>query len=222
MGLNSQKERFLGTDHHIFLCGNRVLGTDHRSFLLTNAFSLMKMARKPRYWTGSGLYRIWMKGNPQNVLFRDREDFSAYLTALSYAKRRNQLKLYHYSLLRNEVFLIMEVPTAQALSSILQSTHIAFHWYNRRKYRKPGSLWYDRFRHKAVSTQELLKVGQEVEYTSVRAGLANHPADYPYSSYAYYALGFPNPYLDPNPQYLALAQDAFHRQQEYARLSRDC
>jgi len=176
------------------------------------------MARAPRHLVDGGLYRIWAMGVSARVLFQDAEDYAVYLKALRYAKRTSRLRLYHYSLLQNEVHLIVEVPRANALSSTLQQTHLTFHWHHRRKYGTTGRLWHDRFRHKVIAVKDLLRIGYHVERIPVRADLTAHPADYPYSSYAHYALGQPNPFLDPSPQYAALAPTSFRRQEQYRQL----
>ena len=75
----------------------------------------------------------------------------------------------------------------------------AFSRHPRRKDRVQGRLWRDRFRHEPVMPDLLLSIGQQLERLPVQAGLTKHPADYPYSSYAHYALGHPNRYLDPHP-----------------------
>ena len=153
------------------------------------------------------------------VLFREPEDYAVYLTALNYAKRRTHLKLYHYCLLRDEIHLVVGISEPQTLSTTLHDAHLAFRWHHRKKYRTSGSLWHDRFHHATVKSDDLLTIGGEVECLSVRAGLTTHPADYPHSSYTTYALGQPNPYLDTNPLYIALAPTAHHRQETYWKLA---
>ena len=109
---------------------------------------------------------------------------------------------------------------SSALSATLQHTHLLFAWHHRRAYHTTGRLWRNRFRHEELAPERLLSLGQQIERLPVQAGLTKHPADYPYSSYAHYALGHTNPSLDSHPQYLALAPTAYRRQEQYGQLMR--
>ena len=130
-----------------------------------------------------------------------------------------RLTLYHDSLLRNEVHLVVGVPIAHALSSTLHDAHLIFRWHHRKKYHTRGRLFHDRFRHEAISEQDLLRIGGRVEQIPVRGGLVTHPADYPHSSYAHYAFGQTNSMLDPHAHYEALAATPYRRQEQYKRLT---
>jgi putative transposase len=57
--------------------------------------------------------------------------------------------------------------------------------------------------------------GRYIELNPVRAGLVEHPSDYPWSSYQYRALGKMDRLLDDDPWYLGLGIDAEDRQKEY-------
>ena len=100
----------------------------------------------------------------------------------------------------------------------MQQAHRRFQWHHRRKYGTAGRLWHDRFQHEAMAAQQPLRVGYQIEQLPVNTGLMDRPADYPYSSYAHYALSQHHGYLDSNPAYVALAITSFHRQDQYRRL----
>ncbi len=61
----------------------------------------------------------------------------------------------------------------------------------------------------------LLDCGRYIERNPIRASLAEHPRDYPYSSFSYYAFGTPNKLLVASPAYLSLSDFEMERQSIY-------
>jgi putative transposase len=57
-----------------------------------------------------------------------------------------------------------------------------------------------------------------IELNPVRAGMMNHPAAYPWSSYPYNALGKPDARVTPHVQYRALGSSPEERQAAYRAL----
>lgn len=60
-----------------------------------------------------------------------------------------------------------------------------------------------------------------IELNPVRAGIADHPAKYRWSSYAANALGMGNTIVTAHPEYLALGKSAVDRQSAYKGLFDD-
>jgi putative transposase len=57
-----------------------------------------------------------------------------------------------------------------------------------------------------------------IELNPVRAGMVTDPADFPWSSYRYNALGLPNDLVVPHPEYLRLGESNEARQAAYRDL----
>lgn len=57
-----------------------------------------------------------------------------------------------------------------------------------------------------------------VELNPVRAGMVDHPADYPWSSYAANGQGDPCPFITPHPLYQALGELPEQRRSRYRGL----
>ena len=90
-----------------------------------------------------------------------------------------------------------------------------------RTYRRSGTLWEGRFR--SCPTQEeayLLACQRYIELNPVRAGIVEHPAEYPWSSYRANAQGGTDALLKPHRLYQALGRDAADRQAAYRELFR--
>lgn len=177
------------------------------------------MARQARRLVDGGAYHVTAYSTPTLALFRDPADYEAYLMMFAQAKRQTGLQLYHYCLLPAEVHLIVELPRAKALARTLHLTHLCFRWHRRKTSQLTGPLWRDRFQSERVVPGDLLSAGQRVELLPVHTQLTTHPAEYAYSSYAWYALGRANRYLDVNPQYLTLGATPHHRQTLYGQLT---
>ncbi len=63
-----------------------------------------------------------------------------------------------------------------------------------------------------------LTVSRYIELNPVRAGMVEHPAEYPWSSYQYNALGRPIELITPHFLYQGLAKTEKTRQKRYAAL----
>ncbi|MFT6403087.1 MAG: putative transposase [Pseudohongiellaceae bacterium] len=79
-------------------------------------------------------------------------------------------------------------------------------------YQRTGTLWEGRFKASKVSTDNyFLTVSRYIELNPVRAGMVKRPAEYPWSSYRYNALGKKIKLITPHPVYLALGKDGSQR-----------
>jgi putative transposase len=84
---------------------------------------------------------------------------------------------------------------------------------------RTGTLWDGRYRAALVGVDtHLLTCCRYIELDPVRAGVAQSPTDYRWSSYRCNALGDLDAIVTPHPAYLALGGDASARRAAYARL----
>jgi putative transposase len=90
-----------------------------------------------------------------------------------------------------------------------------FHYY-RKLYGYFGHFWQDRFKSNIIEIDSyLLQCGKYIELNPVRAGMVDHPAQYPFSSYNFYAIGKPDTLITPSPAYLGLSDSSSLRQKQY-------
>lgn len=91
--------------------------------------------------------------------------------------------------------------------------------YINRTYRRSGTLWEGRFRSCLAQEEDyVLACYRYVELNPVRACMVDHPADYPWSSYAVNGQGRPCAFVTPHPLYLALGDSPEQRQVRYRGL----
>ena len=60
-----------------------------------------------------------------------------------------------------------------------------------------------------------------IESNPVRAGIVQHPGEYPWSSFGANALGHPSDIVVPRAEYLSLGEDDLERRMRYAELFND-
>jgi putative transposase len=91
------------------------------------------MPRAARIAFPSMFYHIISRGNHQEPVFQDREDFEKYLEICRRYKERFGFKLYHWVLMNNHIHLLIETKEKSSLSKIMQGLNLAFTlWFNRK------------------------------------------------------------------------------------------
>ncbi|MBZ0167254.1 MAG: transposase [Candidatus Omnitrophica bacterium] len=130
------------------------------------------------------IYHVINRGNNQQPIFHDKEDYRRYLGVIYRYKRKFGFRLFAYCLMTNHVHLLVQVGDKASISQIMQSVTICHTRHHHTKYKQSGHLWQGRFRSPIVSDDEYLKNAMiYIEQNPVRAGMANRPEDYPWSSY---------------------------------------
>jgi REP-associated tyrosine transposase len=91
--------------------------------------------------------------------------------------------------------------------------------YINRTYRRTGTMWEGRFRScLARSEHYVLACYRYIELNPVRAGMVEHPADYPWSSYRSNGQAMANARLSQHPLYRTLGQSNEERCRQYREL----
>jgi putative transposase len=177
------------------------------------------MPRAARVLKDHSRYHILTRGNNNQTVFHDEHDFTRYLDMLAkYAKTRHFF-LYHFVLMPSHVHLIVETIQAGKLSKAMQGLNLAYAMFYRKRYQYRGHLWHSRFSSVLIDdAHALLECGGYVELTPVRAGLADQPQAYPWSSYHHHAGAEHYPLLTPSPSYQDLSDKPIGRQAAYRRL----
>jgi putative transposase len=88
--------------------------------------------------------------------------------------------------------------------------------YVNRNYGRTGSLWEGRFRSCLVQSENyVLACYRYIESNPVRAGLASHPGEYPWSSYRANANGVLSELVTPHGEYMRLGTTELARREAY-------
>src|ERR1700691_738888 len=179
------------------------------------------MARLPRFFAPGEVQHVIQRGNNREPTFASDEDYAFYLDCLLRASEAHELTIHAYVLMTNHVHLLVSPAHAQSLPKTLQSVGRRYVQVFNYTYRRTGTLWEGRYRATVVEAEPyLLTCMRYIEMNPVRAGMVEHPADYPWSSYRANAQGQPDPLVSPHQVYRGLARADEERQSAYRQLFR--
>ncbi len=162
---------------------------------------------------------VIQRGNNRDVIFVGDGDYRFYLEKLGDACQRHDCDLHAYVLMTNHVHLLITPHTEQGLGKVLQSVGRYYVQYFNYTYDRTGTLWEGRYKATLLDSEAyLLTCYRYIELNPVRAGMVDHPADYPWSSYRYNALGEPDDRVTPHSLYRRLGRSAADRHSAYRQL----
>jgi putative transposase len=178
------------------------------------------MGRRPRVFVPGYPHHIVQRGHNHQAVFVEPADYEYYLANLIEWKDHYDVAVYAYCLMTNHVHLVL-APRADgaAISALMRRLSARQTRYVNRLEGRSGTLWGGRFKCSVVDTDNyLLACMRYVDLNPVRAGICEHPADYPWSSYAQKAGLLSDSrhayWLDPDP--VTGDEDMTQRQRAYA------
>ena len=143
------------------------------------------MPRKLRMFQANIPCHVISRGNNRNVCFFAHEDYLFYLECLSDACLKYSGEVHAYVLMTNHVHLLITPSTKDSIPQIMQSIGRRYVQYINNTYQRTGTLWEGRYKASLVDAEHyLLACYKYIELNPVRAKMVEHPADYPWSSYA--------------------------------------
>ena len=144
------------------------------------------MARPLRIAYPGAFYHITSRGNEKKHIFlsdRDRERFLSYLES---AAQRYDAVIHAYCLMSNHYHLLLETPRGN-LSEIMHHINGAYTTYFNTKRKRSGHLMQGRYKAIVVDADDYAQVlSLYIHLNPVRAGMAEHPEEYSWSSYQDY------------------------------------
>lgn len=174
------------------------------------------MPRKPRELTDQGIYHLFNRGNNRKDLFCEENDFQVFLYELSRAKNKFSCSIYHYCLMTDHYHLLVRISKGEDLPRFMHQVQLAYARHFKKKYEFLGHVFQERFRSPRIAEESYyLQCGRYIERNPVKAGIARHPWEYPYSSAGYYALGLPDPLVTPNLYYKSMGNFEDERRKSY-------
>lgn len=177
------------------------------------------MPRGPRIVPECGIFHITIRGNNKRCVFRRKFDFVRFELLLARYKRIFDFYIYHYTIMKNHVHIIIKSNENTNISKAMQGISLSYFHYYRRKNGYVGHLWQGRFKSLVIENdQYLLTAALYVEKNPVEAGMVKDPADYRWSSYRFYAFGETNPIVDTSPIYNDMGRTAKECQIAYRSL----
>lgn len=144
------------------------------------------MGRPIRIEYAGGLYHITSRGNERKAIFRDGEDKAKFLEILRDYHERYGIMVHAYVLMGNHYHLILETPQGNLLK-VMHGLNGRYTGYFNRKYGRVGHLFQGRYKGIIVEKGAyLIPLSRYVHLNPVRAGMAERPEQYRWSSYPRY------------------------------------
>lgn len=141
------------------------------------------MARPLRIEYPGALYHVTSRGNAKAKIFVDDSDHKAFLAVLGFVVKRFNWLCHAYCLMGNHYHLLIETPEANLSRGMRQLNGIytqKFNW----KHHRSGHLLQGRYKAILVDKDEyLLELARYLMLNPVRAGMAESPEEYAWSSY---------------------------------------
>lgn len=167
-------------------------------------------------------FHVICRGNNRSPLFQNHQDFEVFRGRLRKYKTRWPFDIYHYVLMTTHVHLEVHADQLIHLSRALHGIQFTYCLYFQGKYPLVGHLWHSRFRSNPILSEEhLIRCGRYIEINPIHASLANHPTEYPWSSYHVYASGRNDDLVTVNPFYLSLGATIEERRLMYKEYIED-
>lgn len=179
------------------------------------------MPRRPRIKLAGLPQHIVQRGINREPCFFAEEDYHCYLHWLEKAAADWHCVIHAYVLMTNHVHLLVTPETEAGIAKLMQAVGRRYVQYINRIYKRTGSLWEGRYKSSLIQAETyLLTCMRYIELNPVRAGMAQDPSQYRWSSYRHNGLGQSDPRLTPHPLYLALDRNDADRQTTYRALFR--
>ncbi len=90
----------------------------------------------------------------------------------------------------NPVYLLITPHLKGGVGKVMQMLGRCYVQYFNYQYNRTGTLWEGRYKVTVMNSEQyLLTCGRYIELNPVRAGMVKHPAEFPWSSYYFNALG---------------------------------
>ena len=180
----------------------------------------------PRELYPQQYFHVIAQSNNHEYLFTDDSDFQKILGLINHYFQENKIKLFHYVMMNTHMHCVVQLPDyAECFSEVMKVILLKYYYYYKYKYGREGSLWRKRYKSELIDTDRyMLGCGLYIEHNPVKAGMANLPEAYPWSSYGHWvgkrkdALLSEHP-LDVVKNYREIAKDYIESYLEYVKFS---
>lgn len=177
------------------------------------------MARPPRLELAGVPLHIVQRGVNRAACFFGDLDRRFYLRCLAKSAIDRGCAVHAYVLMSNHVHLLITPGERGAAAAMLQDLGRRYVRVINMVHGRTGTLWEGRFKSSVVDTENyFLTCHRYIELNPVRAGIADHPAKYSWSSHAHYALGHVSDVITEHSIYLSLGKSPVERQAAYQSL----
>lgn len=177
------------------------------------------MARLPRFVILGQPQHVIVRGNNRSEIFCTDADYRFYLDKLQITCDKHACKIHAYVLMTNHLHLLITPQEEQSVSKAMQMLGRYYVQYYNYSYQRTGTLWEGRYKATLIDSETYLLICMRyIELNPVRAGMVDHPSDYPWSSYRCNAMGKTDVLVQPHTEYLRLGKTDEERQAAYRQL----
>ncbi|MEH7444251.1 transposase [Bacillus sp. JJ1122] len=160
----------------------------------------MRVVRKARKKSTSGIYHVMYRGVNLQEIFHDDKDNRKFLEILKKYKDKLGLKVYAWCLMNNHVHLLIK-EGEEALGTTMKRIGVSYVSYYNDKYQTAGHLFQNRYHSETVENDDYFRtVVRYIHQNPVKAGMVMRVNEWKWSSCAgYYEQPyFPVGLLDQN------------------------
>ena len=176
------------------------------------------MARLPRLCLPGLPHHIIHRGHNRQPIFIDDADRERLLALLAEQAAASGVAVHAYVLMDNHLHLLATPDSPDGVARMMQGLGRAYvRQFNARTGRS-GTLWEGRYRGGVIQPEKyLLSCMAYMDLNPVRAGLADAPQAYGWSSHRHYIGQVADRLVTPHPLVWQLGNTPFAREQAYAQ-----
>ncbi|WP_043931614.1 transposase [Bacillus sp. EB01] len=142
----------------------------------------MRLSGRNRVWFKGAQFHVISRGIRRTILFHSDEDREMYLDFVKMVQQRYPFNLHSYCIMPNHVHLQIET-IEHPLSKIMQAINAGYARYFNKKHRHSGYVFERRYKSFLVTNPRYeLELSRYIHLNPIRAGLAEQPEEYRWSS----------------------------------------
>jgi putative transposase len=177
----------------------RIYGDGISIAYTTNPCLITYMARLSRITVPGLPHHVTQRGNRQQVLFTEAEDYALYRDLIAERCRANGVICWAYCLMPTHVHLILTPKTEDGLSRAVGEAHRRFTAYVNARARVTGHLFQARFASVAMDESHCLNAVRYLAFNPVKARLVPYPELWEWCSVKAHLAGEDDDFVRVNP-----------------------
>jgi putative transposase len=177
--------------------------------------------RDHKNFSKGGIYHLYNRGDNKEIVFRDEQDYRAFLFRLGLSlgiekgdlnkceitkspKSRIRIgslnpgnfKIHAFCLMPNHLHLLVEQCGDDSISKLLSRVFTSFSKYINLKHKRVGHVFQDKFKSVQIETNpQLMLISSYIHMNPVKDSVTNKPEEYRWSSYNDFISDRKNPII---------------------------